>query len=310
MKSAQVRHFVQGDDMNTFAAWQEIFHTSLDRFCRHIYGGDSDLHRACTYALQGGGKRVRPLLVTLSNQACGGNPDHAMLPALAVELVHTYSLVHDDLPALDNDTLRRGRPTVHVQFSESTALLTGDALLSDAFSLFDPDLGRALGYPSTLSSPQYLAMSLELARAIGGSGMVLGQFEDVACTGGDEGTFDTLLDMHRKKTGKLMGAACVLGGLSANASVHQLTTLRTFGENLGIWFQLQDDALDGTPENGKTPHKDLEQGKLTLQRFGDAAQAQQILHRYESQVRTAAAQLDPLGHGIQQLVELLAHRRR
>lgn len=310
MKSAPGRHFVQGNDMNIFTAWQETFQTSLERFCLHTYGGDSDLHRACAYALQGEGKRVRPLLVALSNQACRGNPDHAMLPALAVELVHTYSLVHDDLPTLDNDSLRRGRPTVHVQFSESTALLTGDALLSDAFSLFDPELGHTLGYPSDLLPRHYLAMSLELARAIGGSGMVLGQYEDVAWTGCNEGTVETLLEMHRKKTGKLMGAACVLGGLSADASTLQLNALRTFGENLGIWFQLQDDTLDGAPENGKTPYKDLEQGKLTLQRLSDATQAQQILHTYETHVRTAAAQLDPLGQGIQQLVDSLAQRRR
>ena len=179
--------------MDSFFTLRESFQAALQKFCQQAYGEDVDLHRACAYALQGNGKCVRPLLVSLSSAACGGNPSFTLLPALAVELVHTYSLVHDDLPTLDNDDLRRGRPTVHVQFSESTALLVGDALLSDAFSLFDPQVGIQLGCPSDLTPSQLLAMSLELARAIGGNGMVLGQFDDVAWTGRKAGTFEILL---------------------------------------------------------------------------------------------------------------------
>ncbi len=291
--------------MDLISTLQAQFQSSLDTFCGRAYTENSDLHRACTYALQGGGKRVRPMLTLLSNAACGGNAAQAFIPALAVELVHTYSLVHDDLPALDNDSLRRGRPTVHVQFAESTALLVGDALLSDAFSLFDPQL-----YPCGVSDSQYLAMSLELARAIGGSGMVQGQFEDVDWTGRSDGTPETLLEIHRKKTGRLMGAACVMGGISAGASAAQLDTLRTFGENLGVWFQLQDDALDGAPDTGKTPNKDLDQGKLSLVRLTSATQAQQITQTYETRVRETASRLDPKGTGLVALIHALAQRRK
>ena len=128
----------------SFVDIKEQFDRHFHSFIRKQYGIEDRLSRACLYALEGEGKRVRPLLVLLSNQACGGEITEAFDVAVAVEMVHTYSLVHDDLPTLDNDTLRRGRPTVHVQFSESTALLTGDALLSDAFSLFDPEFCHTL----------------------------------------------------------------------------------------------------------------------------------------------------------------------
>jgi geranylgeranyl pyrophosphate synthase len=296
--------------MDPLSQLREQFHVVLEKFCNHAYGEDSDLHRACTYALQGGGKRVRPLLVLLSNQACGGTPSEAWLPALAVELVHTYSLVHDDLPTLDNDVLRRGRATVHVQFSESTALLTGDALLSDSFSLFDPNVATHLGCTPILSPAQYLAMSLELARAIGGKGMVQGQFEDVEWTGRMEGTKEALLEIHRRKTGRLMAAACVMGGLSAGASAAQLETLRIFGENLGIWFQLQDDELDRAPDTGKTPNKDAAQGKLTLLRLGNQEQARAVMQHYESNLRAAGRKLDPKSETLIQLLHTLAHRSK
>ncbi|MCB9777809.1 MAG: polyprenyl synthetase family protein [Alphaproteobacteria bacterium] len=196
---------------------------------------------ACRYPLQTGGKRIRPLLTRAAGEAVAGAdaPIDALLAAgAAVELVHTYSLVHDDLPAMDDDDERRGQPTVHRAYDEATAVLVGDALLTEAFAVLAA---------APASDAARVAMVAELARAAGHIGMIGGQAADIAWTGGD---VDALVTVHRGKTGALIRAATLLGGIAAGASAVQLAQLTTYGEAVGLAFQLADDVLDEDEDAG------------------------------------------------------------
>lgn len=232
----------------------DFFENFLEGQTKLLYHLDTPLHEACRYALNGQGKRIRPLLLLLSNQACGGSSKLALAPALGVEMIHTYSLIHDDLPIMDNDDFRRGRPTVHKVFDEVTALLAGDALLTDAFKML----------LSTDIAPHLLVdMVKTLSAASGGQGMVLGQDQDIYWTARSNYTDEALTFIHKNKTAKLMGAACRLGALSAGASQTQAKALFDFGMDLGLAFQIIDDLLDQEAGTGKSQGKDQDQGKLT-----------------------------------------------
>jgi geranylgeranyl pyrophosphate synthase len=216
------------------------------------------------YALLGGGKRLRP---ALARQVClelGGDEDAAARPALALELVHTYSLVHDDLPAMDDDDLRRGRPTVHVAFDEATAILVGDALLTLAFEVLAGD------------EPQRAREHARvLARAAGARGMVGGQVLDLSLEAdgarrraveAQPSTLRALADMHRRKTAALFAAACEMGAIAAGRAELRPGSA-AFGEALGCLFQAVDDLLDVTGDAatlGKTPGKDAALERVTL----------------------------------------------
>lgn len=187
------------------------------------------------YPLQTGGKRVRPALVLAAYEAVGGAPLADALPAaVAVELVHTYSLVHDDLPAMDDDDERRGRPTVHVRFGEPAAILSGDALLTEAFSVLAG---------ASLPAERRVELIRVLAEAAGYRGMVGGQAADVGL-GGPVEDLVTLQRLHAGKTGALLTASAVMGGVSAGASPEDLASLERYGRAVGLAFQLADDILD------------------------------------------------------------------
>jgi Geranylgeranyl pyrophosphate synthase len=226
------------------------------------------IHEAMRYAVLGGGKRIRPILAIAAAEACGASIDELLVPIAALELIHTYSLVHDDLPALDNDDLRRGRKTTHVVYGEAMAILTGDALLTEAFSW----LARSL--PGVDPARQLRAVR-EVAVAVDSKGMIGGQVADIVATGANESTADQLDFIHRNKTGKLLTASVVLGGLLANAADEQVDVLRCYGSAIGLAFQIVDDLLDQEEDAatlGKTAGKDLAQGKLTYPGlFGTAA---------------------------------------
>jgi farnesyl diphosphate synthase len=214
------------------------------------------LHSAMRYATLGGGKRLRPCLVYATGTALGASPNQLDAAAAAVELIHAYSLVHDDLPAMDDDTLRRGRPTVHVAYDEATAILAGDALQALAFSV----LARA-----PLPAERTVAMLRVLADASGAAGMAGGQALDLDAIGQrlDE---PSLVDMHTRKTGALIRSAVRMGALAAAASADVLARLDEFATALGLAFQIRDDILDveGDEEKlGKTAGKDAEQHKPT-----------------------------------------------
>ena len=219
----------------------------------------ASLGAAMRYAVLDGGKRLRPLLVCAASDAVGGDPAAAMRAACAVELIHAYSLVHDDMPCMDNDVLRRGKPTVHVQFGEAQALLAGDALQTLAFEFLTPLDG------SVPAAVQAACVGL-LARASGYQGMAGGQAIDLASVG-QRLTEDQLRQMHRLKTGALllcsvqMGVACVPG-----VSAPVQAALQRFGEALGLAFQVVDDVLDVTADSatlGKTAGKDEAADKPT-----------------------------------------------
>ncbi|MFP4181068.1 MAG: (2E,6E)-farnesyl diphosphate synthase [Thiohalospira sp.] len=193
------------------------------------------LAAAMRYAVTGGGKRVRPFLVYAAGTALGAPLERLDAPAAAVEFIHAYSLVHDDLPAMDDDDLRRGHPTCHRAFDEATAILAGDALQGLAFSA----LAEAEGLPE----PARLRMVAQLARAAGAGGMVGGQARDISAVG-RETDLAGLEAMHRRKTGALIEASARLGGLAAEADETTLATLGRYAAAVGLAFQIQDDILD------------------------------------------------------------------
>jgi geranylgeranyl pyrophosphate synthase len=222
------------------------------------------LRRGMAHAVFAGGKRVRPILARLAHRAAGGNPELVTEAACGLELIHTYSLVHDDLPALDNDVLRRGQPTVHVAFDEATAVLVGDALLTEGL-LF---LAR---YPEGDEYSGFRAEAVEaVAEAISARGMIGGQVEDMEATGqlgGGAADPEQRLDrIHRLKTGCLLRVSVEVGAILAGATDSARRRFASYGDALGLAFQVSDDILDATATDetlGKTVGKDDAAGKLT-----------------------------------------------
>jgi geranylgeranyl diphosphate synthase, type II len=234
------------------------------------------IHDAMRYAVLGGGKRIRPILAIAAAEAIGADIDPLIVAFASLELIHTYSLVHDDLPALDNDELRRGRKTTHVVFGEAMGILTGDALLTEAFSW----LSRPI---SSVPAERQLRAVATVATAVDSTGMIGGQVADLQATqtllptsrgegarradeGPSPGAIDHLNFIHRNKTGKLLTASVLLGGMLGGATEDQLARLAHYGSSLGLAFQIVDDLLDQEQTSealGKTAGKDLAQGKLT-----------------------------------------------
>ena len=227
------------------------------------------LRSAMEYSLLAGGKRLRPVLVLLGCDACGGRWEDAIPAACAVEMIHTYSLIHDDLPSMDNDDLRRGRPTCHRQYDDATAILAGDALLTLAFEML------ANGFEDEVIAARCCRT---LAQASGAAGMVGGQMADLAAEGrfedqpvgpshdDSDAAIAHLESIHRRKTGALLANSLKLGGIVARASTEQLDSLTIYGNCVGLAFQIADDVLDvvgSAQELGKGVRKDADLGKLT-----------------------------------------------
>jgi len=216
------------------------------------------LHRALRYSLLAGGKRLRPILCIAAAEACGGKLHHALPAACAVELIHTYSLIHDDLPCMDDDDLRRGRPTSHKVFGEGIAVLAGDALLTQAFVVLAQAKPRARYSTANLVE--------ELAHAAGSRGLIAGQVADLESENRSP-TEPMLYFIHAAKTGMLLRASLKLGGMCGGGTKGQLAALDRFGFALGMAFQIQDDILDATQSAeklGKTAGKDATAGKMTF----------------------------------------------
>ena len=246
------------------------------------HGAPAQLVEAMRYAVLDGGKRLRPLLVLAAHEAVAhagqgaATQEAALRAACAVELIHAYSLVHDDMPCMDNDVLRRGKPTVHVQFGEAGALLAGDALQALAFEFLTPHDG------SVLPTTQALLCGL-LARAAGSAGMAGGQAIDLASVGHPL-TEAQLREMHELKTGALLQASVVMGAQCAAPSAQALQALQTYGAAVGLAFQVVDDILDVTADSttlGKTAGKDADNNKPTYVSLmglqASQAYAQQLL---------------------------------
>jgi geranylgeranyl diphosphate synthase type II len=230
---------------------------ALDNLLPPAHAKPATIHKAMRYSLFAGGKRLRPALCLAAAEACGGSVAQAMLLACAVECIHTYSLIHDDLPAMDDDDLRRGKPTSHKVFGEGIAILAGDALLTEAFAL----AARCEGWPR-YPHDQIIG---ELAHAAGSRQLIAGQVADLESEG-KKISAGQLRYIHQRKTSALLCCSVRLGGMSANASDAQLNALTTFGHNIGLAFQIIDDILDVTQTSeqlGKTAGKDTAAAKAT-----------------------------------------------
>lgn len=230
---------------------------ALKRYAWPAASSPEKLRDAMNHSLLGGGKRLRPALVLIAAEACGGSEEDALPVAAAFELVHTYSLIHDDLPAMDDDDLRRGIPTCHKVYGEATAILAGDAMLTYAFGLL----------ASHAPTPeQGVALVRLLADAAGLEGMVGGQQLDLDAEGAEGMTQEDLVRIHERKTGRLIAASAAAGGIVAGADQATVEKLHEFGMVSGLAFQVTDDILDITAsaeELGKSPGKDAAANKLT-----------------------------------------------
>ena len=283
-----------------FPAWmsaiQSRCETTLDRLLPAANIAPQRLHRAMRYAALGAGKRVRPLLCHASGGICAADPGRLDIAAAAVELMHVYSLVHDDLPCMDDDVLRRGKPTCHVQFDEATALLVGDALQSLAFQL--------LSETQLADAKVQLTMLADLARASGSRGMAGGQAIDLAAVG-KALTMEELEFMHIHKTGALIRAAVLLGAHCGQALPEaELQRLDRFAKIAGLLFQVVDDILDAeasTATLGKTAGKDAAQNKPTYVSLLGLSRAREKAAELREQAHAA---LDPFGEKARRLGQL------
>lgn len=263
------------------------------------------LYSAMHYSVMNGGKRVRPLLVFASCQALGGDIKQAYGAACAVELIHAYSLVHDDLPAMDDDALRRGQPTTHIAFDEAYAILAGDALQSLAFdALCDETL-------SPVSCEQRLDMLQILAKASGAAGMVGGQAIDLSSVG--KAISQTTLElMHQHKTGALIQASVQLGAIASNQATPQaLQQLTAYAQAIGLAFQVQDDILDvisDTQTLGKQQGSDIEHAKPTYPALLGLEQAKQYAETLRNQAQQALKEFDQRADHLRHLADYIVSR--
>lgn len=247
------------------------------------------LRSAMHYSLSAGGKRIRPVLNLMANEMCGGDTAECLDLACAIEMLHTYSLIHDDLPAMDNDEMRRGKPTSHIVFGEAFAILAGDGLLSEAFAVMIRNALRHAG-----RSALHLAAMQTVADGSGTGGMLTGQCADIE----NEGqilTESELKYIHTHKTGDMITASLVSGAQLAGAPEEERERIREFGDHVGLAFQIIDDILDieGTAGDlGKTPGKDLRARKFTFPTLFGIARSREMA---EESTRSAVSALEPFG---------------
>jgi geranylgeranyl pyrophosphate synthase len=282
---------------------------ALDRLLPASSEAPARIHEAMRHSLFAGGKRVRPALVVLAGETLGADRAHLLAPAAALEMVHTFSLIHDDLPALDDDDLRRGRPTLHRAFDEAIAVLAGDALLNLGLQV-------VAEHPADLEPHWRLRAVSVLARAVGTFGMIGGQVDDLAAERGgvdpEAATAAALLEsIHRRKTGALLVASLEIGGLCARASEPDLARLRRLGDLVGLLFQIRDDILDveaTTEALGKTAGKDERAAKLTYPRLYGLDESKRMLAGHAEAARQVVAGLPGGGDTFLSLIEYLEQR--
>ncbi|EGW36686.1 geranyltranstransferase [Desulfosporosinus sp. OT] len=267
----------------------------IEQFLAQLPWNEDILDQSMYYSLIGGGKRIRPVLALASAEAVGGSSELILPAAVALELIHTYSLIHDDLPAMDNDDYRRGRLSNHKVFGEAQAILAGDALLTYAFEfLADEGLGQ---------SERQLRIIREVAVAAGKVGMVGGQVADVAGEGKTL-TLNEIEEIHKAKTGALLTVSARLGGILAGGTEEQVKALTDYAQALGLAFQIKDDILDVVGDSatlGKPAGSDLRQGKATYVSLLGLEGAEHQLH---AQILKAQSAVKPFAEGAFFLSEL------
>ena len=292
-------------DLSSWVAKKTILvDRAMDRFLPKATAKPATIHKAMRYSIFAGGKRMRPALVLAAAEACGGSDEDAMPLACAVECIHTYSLIHDDLPAMDDDDFRRGKPTNHKVFGEGIAVLAGDALLTQAFEI------AALAKGWKRYSHQALVM--EIAKASGSLQLIAGQVADLEGEGKDLSVKE-LQYIHERKTSALLCASTRLGGMSANCTTAQLEALTDFGYHVGLAFQVIDDILDVTQTSetlGKTAGKDVAAQKATYPRIVGLDKSRQIAARLTKKAYASLEVFGARGAALGALAKYLLERDR
>jgi geranylgeranyl diphosphate synthase type II len=292
-------------DLKDFLASRtEAVNRALDQFLPSETAKPATIHKAMRYSLFAGGKRIRPALCLAATEACGGKDEHAMPLACAVECIHTYSLVHDDLPAMDNDDYRRGKLTNHKVFGEGIAVLAGDALLTSAFEI----AAECKGWPRY----SHQAIVLEVASAAGSLQLIAGQVADLEGEG-KKIPIKELQYIHERKTSALLCCAVRLGGMSANCTSAQLKALTAFGYNVGLAFQVIDDILDVTQTSdklGKTAGKDTKAQKATYAAILGLDKSRKIAEQLTNRAFAALKTFKGKAHALEALAEYLLLRDR
>jgi geranylgeranyl diphosphate synthase type II len=268
---------------------------------------DETINRAMTYSLMAGGKRIRPALCLAACEAVGGHPEEVLTAACAMEMIHTYSLIHDDLPAMDDDQLRRGKPTCHVAFGEATAILAGDALLTMAFEVL-----ASVPFENGDQAAKWLQVIRIIATAAGFRGMIQGQMLDIAAQGRRLDVSE-LESMHRLKTGALIEASLQCGALLARADKAQLEHLKAYARNIGLAFQVADDILnvEGNPElMGKAVGTDRLNQKNTYPSLLGLEASKQFAQKLIRQALQALEAFDNKAEPLRALATYIIARKR
>jgi geranylgeranyl diphosphate synthase, type II len=277
---------------------------ALDRWVPAESEPPENIHRAMRYSLFAGGKRIRPVLCITAANAVSSEPAGLEDVACTLEMIHTYSLIHDDLPALDNDDLRRGRPTCHKVFGEAMAILAGDALLTAAF--------QVLAAADGVSAETKVALVRELSTASGtAGGMIGGQVHDIEGENAPP-TPELLERIHRAKTGALLRASVRMGALCAGATQEQYEALSRYGEHIGLAFQIVDDLLDveqSSEDLGKTAGKDAKQGKITFPAVYGIERSHGMAAEELRQAHSAVESFGERAHWLHELANLVVHRK-
>ena len=276
--------------------WRSEIDRALEGYLPAEGSPPLSLHRAMRYAVFAGGKRLRPILTLAASEAVGAEGHLALPCACAIEMVHTYSLVHDDLPSMDNDSLRRGKPTTHVVFGEALAILAGDALLTRAMEML------ATEPPGDAMAPRRTQVLSLVARAAGAAGMIGGQADDLAAGAiAGSAASERLISIHRRKTGALITASVLAGAVIAGAG-EEIERLRRYGEAIGLAFQIVDDILDvesTTAVLGKSAGKDARDLKLTFPAVLGPAEsrrrAEKLCREAQAEARALGPRAAPLG---------------
>ena len=288
-----------------FRECQALVNEALDSLLPKKESHPPKVHEAMRYSIFAGGKRVRPILCMAASEACGGGRREVLPVACALEMIHTFSLIHDDLPAMDDDNLRRGVPTNHKVFGEAVAILAGDALLAQAFLI----LGKLKD--SSRDACRMLEIIHHIANATGSLGMVGGQVLDMEAQGN---TIDlpALRKLHQLKTGRLITASVVSGALMAGASPQQLAAIECFGEAVGLAFQIADDILDiiGGSDLGKDIGSDAENKKATYPSVMGMERAKEAAHVAKEEALGSLHGFGPEADALREIAKFIVERKR
>lgn len=283
--------------------YTDIVDKQLDKYLDPKDNPQGIIYEAMRYSVFAGGKRLRPVLMLLTCEMCGGDINEVLPFACALEMIHTYSLIHDDLPAMDNDDLRRGKPTSHKQFGEATAILAGDALLNKAFEVVSQ-------YSGNNSDRAIKAINI-LAVSSGTEGMIGGQIVDMQSEG-RKITLDELRYLHLNKTGAIIRSACKIGAVMSGADSVKIKAVDEFSKNLGIAFQIQDDILDVTgteAELGKPIGSDAEEGKNTYVSLLGLQKSKDMSEEYSKKAKQALDIFGEKANTLKELTDYLTDRR-